>query len=133
MGKWLLTLAICIPMTAHADPKADRPRSDRSYAVTPPASRGYIPDGWAVRATLQGRSMDLGSRDWAEDPHVQAHDVEAGYGWRDGRASAMIGYESHDYGPRLQRAANAVERDPNQPPPVTSPGVLGFSFVLHGR
>ena len=95
MNKWLLIFAVCIPMMAHADPKRDHPTADgpvqTSYAVSPPASHGYIPDGWAMRATFRGRAMDLQSRDWTEDPHAQPRDIEAGYGWRDGRATAVIG------------------------------------------
>ena len=137
MGKWLIVAAICAPMVAHADPDSKRPATDggvqTAYVVTPPAAHGYIPDGWAMRATFQGRAMDLQSRDWTADPHAQPRDIEAGWGWRDGAATALIGYESHDYGPRPPQPARAIERDPNQPPPVGSPGVLGFSFVLHGR
>ena len=146
MGKWLAIAAVCVPIwapiVAHAGTKADRPRPDRvssdrplatSYAVNPPASHGYIPEGWAMRATFKGRAMDLQSRDWSADPHVQPNDVEAGYGWREGAATALIGYESHDFGPRetqtfgvSQRPTQrALERDPNLPPPVTGAGVLG--------
>ena len=137
MGKWLMAAALCVPMVAQADPNPDRPTADKpvptAYAVAAPAAHGYIPDGWALRATFRGRAMDLGSRDWSDDPHAQPRDIEAGYGWRDGRATALIGYESHDFGPKLQQTAHALERNPNQPPPVASPGVLGFSLVLHGR
>ncbi len=137
MNKWLMIFAVCIPTMAHADPTRDHPTADRpvqtSYAVSPPASHGYIPDGWAMRATFRGRAMDLQSRDWTTDPHAQPRDIEAGYGWRDGRATAVIGYEEHDYGPRPASNIYAIERDPNQPPPVRGGGVLGLSFVLHGR
>ena len=137
MGKWLIVAAVWLPIAAHADPTVVRPRADgpiqTSYAVGPPASHGYIPQGWALRATFRGRAMDMDSRDWAEDPHAQPNDIEAGYGWREGRTTALIGYEAHDYGPRPQQTARALERDPNEPPPVHSDGVLGFSLVLHGR
>src|SRR5476651_2032579 len=93
MGKWLMVAAVCLPAIAQADPKLDRPVPDgpipTAYAVHAPAAHGYIPDGWALRATFQGRAMDLQSRDWAEDPHAQAHDIEAGWGWRDGRTTAL--------------------------------------------
>jgi hypothetical protein len=137
MREWLMLAAICLPTIAHADPKVGRPDTDgavrTSYEVSPPAPHGYVPDGWGMRASFKGRAMDLQSRDWTEDPHVQPGDVEAGYGWRDGGAAALIGYEEHDYGPRPQADTRAIERNPNQPPPVNSSGVLGFSFVLHGR
>ncbi len=149
VGKWLTVAAfvapIWAPIVAEAGTSTDRPPPDKpvqaAYAVTPPASHGYIPDGWAMRATFKGRAMDLQSRDWSEDPHVQPNDVEAGYGWREGRTTALIGYESHDFGSRPaqtfgvsdRRTVRAMERDPNLPPPVTGAGVLGFSLVLHGR
>jgi hypothetical protein len=137
MGKWLAIAAVLLPLTANAGTSTDRPPPDKpgpiAYAVTPPASHSYIPDGWAMRATFRGRAMDLQSRDWSDDPHAQPHDIEAGYGWRDGRTTALIGYEAHDFGPRHGESARALERDPNLPPPVSSPGVLGFSLVLHGR
>jgi hypothetical protein len=138
MRVWLaVAAAVCVPMIAHAGTKLDGPSTDQAvstaYAVNPPASHGYIPDGWAMRATFKGRAMDLHSRDWSEDPHVQPNDIEAGYGWRDGSRTALIGYEEHDYGPRPQSETRAIERDPNEPPPVNSSGVLGFSLVLHGR
>ena len=122
MGRWLAAAAVFIPIVAHAGTSTDRPPPDKpvqtAYAVNPPASHGYIPDGWAMRATLQGRSMDLQSRDWTSDPHVQPHDVEAGWGWREGRTSALIGYEAHDFGPRE---------------PQTAPIFLEASFNPYGK
>jgi hypothetical protein len=134
MGKWLIVAAILAPTIAQAGPAPPTEQPvQTAYSVKPPAARGYIPDGWAMRATFQGRAMDMQSRDWSEDPHAQPRDIEAGYGWRDGRTTALIGYEAHDYGPKPEQTARALERDPNQPPPVESAGVLGFSLVLHGR
>ena len=137
MGKWLIVVAIFAPMIAHAGPKPDGPPSDgpipTSYSAQPPAVHGHISPGWGLYATLQGRSMDLQSRDWADDPQAQPRDIAAGYGWRNGNAEALIGYDQHDFGPKRQQLIAPGERDPNEPPPVSSSGVLGFSFVLHGR
>ena len=137
MGKWLLVSALLMPAVAQAGPHPFAPPADRtepaSYAVEAPAAHGHISSGWGLYATLRGRSMDLASRDWAEDPRVQPRDVEAGYGWRDGKTTALIGYDQHDYGPKYQRMVSYTQRDPNEPPPVNSAGVLGFSLVLHGR
>ena len=105
----------------------------QTHAAQAPAGHGYIPEGWGLRATFHGRAMDVSSRDWSDDPHAQPRDIEAGWGWRDGRATALIGYESHDYGPKPQQTVARVARDPNQPAAISSPGVLGFSLVLHGR
>jgi hypothetical protein len=137
MGKWLMAAAMLAPTISQAGPnpapRATEQPTPTAYAVAAPATHGYIPDGWALRATFRGRAMDLGSRDWSDDPHAQPRDIEAGYGWRDGRTTALIGFESHDYGPKPAQTARALERDPNQPPPVDSAGVLGFSLVVHGR
>ena len=142
MGKWLFASALLLPLTAPsavwAGPGPTPPPSVRavemSYPVEAPiAPARQLANGWGLYATMRGRSMDLTSHDWAEDPHVQSHDVEAGYGWRDGKTTALIGYDQHDYGPRFQRMVSRTQRDPNEPPPVNSPGVLGFSLVLHGR
>jgi hypothetical protein len=136
MGRWLLVCALVAPAATQAAPVAPTERPiQTTYLVTAPAGHGHLPAGWGLYATMHGRSTELSSPrfDWADDPSVQPRDIEAGYGWRGGRASALIGYDQHDYGPKLQRALSAHERDPNEPPPVTSSGVLGFSFVLHGR
>jgi hypothetical protein len=142
MGKWLRVSALLIPLAAPTAASAgpgptlpsNEPTVQTAYPVEAPvATVRRLGDGWGLYATLQGRSMDLGARDWAENPHTQARDVEAGYGWRAGNTTALIGYDQHDYGPRLQRTGSHTQRDPNEPPPVNSPGVLGFSLVLHGR
>ena len=137
MGRWLIAVAIFAPMIAHAGSKTEGPSTEEpvatSYTVQAPAAHGHISPGWGLYATLQGRSMDLQSRDLADDPHVQPRDIEAGYGWRDGRTEALIGYDQHDFGPRRQQQIAPGERDPNDPQPVSSSGVLGFSLVLHSR
>jgi hypothetical protein len=140
MGRWLLGAALlaAAPLTVCGGAEANPPPAERpvetAYAVGAPAAHDRsIAEGWGLYATLHGRSMDIASRDWAEDPHVQPHDVEAGYGWRDGATTALIGYDQHDYGPRFQQTIPHRQRNPNDPPPVNSPGVLGFSLVLHGR
>jgi hypothetical protein len=136
MGKWLLTAAMFAPMIANAEP-ADNPSTDRpipaSYSAQPPALHNHDIGGWGLYATMRGRSMDLQSRDMSDDPHVQPRDIEAGYGWRSGRTTALIGYDQHDFGPRTEQTLAPGERDPNVPPSVSSSGVLGFSLVLHGR
>jgi hypothetical protein len=136
MGRWVLVAAIFAPVVTHAGPTPDAPPSNptpTAYAAQPPAAHGHLSPGWGLYATLQGRSMDLQSRDWADDPHAQPRDIEAGYGWRSGRTEALIGYNQHDFGPKRQQQIAPGSRDPNDPQPVSSSGVLGFSFVLHGR
>jgi hypothetical protein len=134
-GLAILIALASAPGLAHADPAAGAQPSDaKTYAVAAPtAGPGHISPGWGLYATMQGRSMDVSSRSWSDDPNVQPRDVEAGYGWRSGGTTALIGYDQHDYGPKAPRAIGRGRRDPNEPPQVQGSGVLGFSLVLHGR
>jgi hypothetical protein len=125
----LAAIAAAIPLIANAQP------TDVTYDVPAPQSHDRLPDGWGLYATMQGRSMDLSSNDhaWTQDPRVQSHDVEAGYGWRSGGTSAVIGYDQHDYAPKYQAAiGRGGWRDPNAPPVPGDSGVLGFSLTMHG-
>ena len=117
----LLSLA-----AAHADP------APTTYDVTQPTDHGHLSQGWGLFATLSGRSMDIGARDfqWSDDPSVQPHDVEAGYGWRRGATTAVIGYEEHDFGPKYDAASVRDVKDPDAHH-VGGSGVLGLSLVLH--
>ncbi len=103
-----------------------------TYDVPPPSSHGGSPDGWGLYATMRGRTLDLRSRDgWSDDPRVQTRDVEAGYGWRGTHASAVIGYDQHDYGPRFDASYGHGARSPGDPHPVSgAAGVLGLSFTV---
>ncbi len=122
----LAAVAAAIPLVAHAEP------ADAVYDVPAPQSHARLPDGWGLSATVQGRTMDLGARDdgWAEDPRVQSRDIEAGYGWRGRTVSALVGYDQHDYGPKYEQAIAPTWRDPNDPHPIGSSGVLGLSLVV---
>jgi hypothetical protein len=129
----LAALPICTPVCGWTAPQP------AAGAVTydvqqPPAEHGSMPQGWGLFATLDGRSTDLGARDlqWSDDPHVQAHDVEAGYGWRSGAATAVIGYEDHDFG-RAEQATAQERQDRDVHRFSGGSGVLGFSLVLHGH
>ncbi|HZZ89481.1 MAG TPA: hypothetical protein VFE13_14215 [Caulobacteraceae bacterium] len=136
MIKWLFTAVLLAPCAAQAAPTPSPPPQRPTpidYAVPRPASHAYVGQGWGLYASMHGRSMDLSSYNWTEDPHAQSRDIEAGYGWRSGNKSALIGYDQHDYGPKTQQRIAPGQRDPNLPPQVSSSGVLGFSFVLHGR
>jgi hypothetical protein len=138
LGATLGTVALAaLPTLGYADPApattAVAP-SAITYSVPPPSEHGTMPQGWGMFATLNGRSTDLGARDfqWSDDPHVQAHDVEAGYGWRSGSATAVIGYEDHDFG--RSEAATAQERQDRDVHRFGGgSGVLGLSLVLHGH
>jgi hypothetical protein len=116
-----------LPLAARADPQPV------TYDVpAQPADHGHLSQGWGLFATLGGQSMDIGARDfqWSEDPTVQPHDVEAGYGWRRGATTAVIGYEEHDFGPKYDAASVRDMKDPDAHR-VSSSGVLGLSLILH--
>ena len=91
-------------------------------------SGGFVTRGWPVPWAVPANGHS-----WADDPRVQPRDVEAGYGFRSGMASALIGYDQHDFGPKAPHAIAPGSRDPDVPPTVQSSGVLGVSFVLHAR
>ena len=104
-----------------------------TYNVPAPSETSHLSQGWGLFATLNGRSTDVGAHDlqWADDPGVQPHDVEAGYGWRKGAATAVIGYDEHDFGPKYDAASVPDVRDPDAHRISGSGGVLGLSLVLH--
>jgi hypothetical protein len=145
MGKWLLLAALALPAAARAEPlKLPDP------AITPPPAPGwtdtvpYAPTqpadpmaryaGWGMRATIQGRSMDLGSLSagWSADPAAGPRDIEAGYGWRRGGTDALVGYGQYDAGPKRDFAGADKLFQTYRPRDATG-GVLGISLVLHGR
>jgi hypothetical protein len=103
-----------------------------TYDVPQPADHARLSQGWGLFATMNGRSTDIGARDmqWSDDPGVQPHDVEAGYGWRKGAATAVFGYDEHDFGPKYDAASVRDMKDPDAPR-VGDSGVLGLSLVLH--
>jgi len=144
MGKWL-ALVLAVPTLAQAAPALDvsavAPPTQASgqkayYQVEQPVEPQYVPQGWSLYATLHGRSMDVGSRDWggwSDEGRVQRRDIEAGYGWRSGTTTALIGYDQHDYGPDPALSPERRTPDSTEAPRFSGDGVLGFSFILHGR
>ncbi len=129
----LLALAAlaALPLAARAAPQAVA--NPVTYDVAPqPAEHARLSQGWGLFATISGRSTDLAAHalQWSDDPSVQPHDVEAGYGWRKGAATAVIGYEEHDFGPKYDAASVPDLKDPDAHH-VGGSGVLGLSLVLH--
>ncbi len=114
------------PLTVRAAPQPV------TYAVPQPTDHARLSQGWGLFATMNGRSTDIGARSlqWSDDPGVQPHDVEAGYGWRKGAATAVIGYDEHDFGPKYDAASVPDVKDPDAHRRGDS-GVLGLSLVLH--
>jgi hypothetical protein len=135
MGKWLILAVLLLPIAARADPLyPPRPIRHAIYPVPAMTDVGGASKGWGLYATVEGRSLDLRSRDlgWADDPSARSSDLEAGYGWRDGRASALIGYGQYDEGvDPVRRVTGAAvypaeaRRDPS--------GVIGLNLVLRSR
>jgi hypothetical protein len=138
MGRWLLAAAVVmLPLAARAGPIGPVPPAPLqapapSYVVRPPAESVDHETGWGLRATLRGRSMELGTGDrrWSADPNFNATDVEAGYGWRKGGASAVIGYGQFDLGPRGDRLGESHQFSDVR---EEHSGVVGLSMVFHGR
>jgi hypothetical protein len=139
MFKIALVSLVLLPLAARADPTIG-PRLDptpiqHAYEAPPPDdSTGARASGWGLRASVNGRWVDLRTRslDWATDSDVPASDVQAGVEWRRGGAAAVLGYGQFDTG---------VDKDPRQwdrliPQDRTlpgDPGVLGLNLVLRSR
>lgn len=111
---------------------AATPSQPVTYSVTQATQPTHLSQGWGLFATISGRSTDLDSLhlQWTDDPRVQRHDVEAGYGWREGSTTALIGYEEHDFGPKYD-AATIPDLRESGAHGIGGSGVLGFSVVLH--
>jgi hypothetical protein len=125
----LAAIAATVPMAALAQP------DPAIYDVPAPHSDARLPAGWGLSATIQGRTMDLRSRDdgWANDPRVASRDIEAGYGWRGRAVSALVGYDPHDYGPGNQQSYGPAWRNADNSHAAGSSGVLGLNLVVHAR
>jgi hypothetical protein len=136
MGKWLTLAAVLLPLAARAGPlDAPRPPDNaRSYAVPAPADIGGAAKGWGLYAAIEGRSLDLRSRDlgWADEPFARANEMEAGYGWRNGRASALIGYGQYDHGFDDVRQPSGAATYPAAAHKDDA-GVIGLNLVWRSR
>jgi hypothetical protein len=129
----MAALPISGPLCASASPQP-APANAVTYDVAQPADHGRLEQGWGLFATLNGRSTDIWARDlqWSDDPHVQAHDVEAGYGWRSHGATAVIGYAEHDFG-RAEDTTAQERQDRDVHRFSGGSGVIGLNLVLHGH
>lgn len=127
LGSMLSLAALAVAAAGvHAAPQP------ATYNVPAPSETSHLSQGWGLFATISGRSTDLDSLhlQWSDDPRVHGHDVEAGYGWRKGATTAVIGYEEHDYGPKYDAASVRNGLDPGARR-IGGSGVLGLSLVLH--
>ena len=105
-----------------------------TYVVTapkPPPTRTVR--GWGAFATADGRTMDLRApgRGWADDPSERRDDVEAGYGWRRGHATAVVGYADHDLAP--QETSEEARAEAVSGRSSTDTSVIGVSFSYRLR
>ncbi len=144
MVRRLLAAALALPVAAQADPLKLPPTAvvaapsaegaSPSYAPQPPVDPTARYAGWGMRATIQGQSMDLDSPGggWAYDPAAGPKDIEAGYDWRKGGADAVLGYGQFDHGAEKTPGGGDNHFDSLRRHDGAD-GVLGFSFVLHGR
>lgn len=128
--RWL-ALALLLPTPVLAAPPSPPP-PPASYAVKLPPLGDASPQGWGLYAVVKGRSLDLASRGqgWSDDPSAPNSDLEAGYGWWSGRASAIVGYVHHDppgSGPRTFDAHDPSDHR------VRGFGVLGLGLTLRTR
>jgi hypothetical protein len=138
MFRWLAAAAVLFPLAAEAavpGPVIATPAPVHDYRATPPTGSGAAPaNGWAWRASLGGRWTDISRNglDWSPDPTTPAKDIEAGYEWRRGLASAVLGYGQFDGGADKDPALwGRVAQDQNSQ--RGDPGVLGLSLVLRSR
>jgi hypothetical protein len=139
MLKWLAAAAALVPLAAEAaspiGPVLSPAAPVHNYRAVPPTDPGAAPrNGWGWRASMGGRSTDISRHglDWSADPTAAAKDIEAGYEWRQGPASAVLGYGQFDGGADKDPALwDRVAQDQHNRP--GDPGVLGLSLVVRSR
>src|SRR5579859_6766153 len=135
MTRWAGVVALLLAAPVMAEPAAAPPsRAPPEYHVNFAPLSGAQPNGWSLYASIRGRSMDFGERDlgWADDPHVQRGEIEAGYGWRDESTTAVVGYIQHDGAGASYVGPRPPDDTPNSRRRGES-GVIGMGFVLHAR
>jgi len=123
MLKAVILAAALLPLAAQADPS-------QTYAVGEPKAEASSPHGWGLFVSAKGRSLDLRSPDsgWSEDPQLMPGDFQAGFGWRKNAASALVGYQQADYGPKRDDAVPAF--GPHRGGGGGG-GVIGLGLALH--
>ncbi|HEX3916950.1 MAG TPA: hypothetical protein VHW60_06390 [Caulobacteraceae bacterium] len=139
MFRWLAAAAVLFPLAAEAaspiGPVLSTPTPVHDYPAAPPRDAGAAPsDGWGWRASMDGRWTDISRHGlaWSADPTAPAKDIEAGYQWRRGPASAVLGYGQFDGGANKDPALwDRIAQDETSKP--GDPGVLGLSLVLRSR
>jgi hypothetical protein len=127
MLKALMLAAALLPLTARAEP----PNSGPDYSVHAPSKENAAaPHGWGLFVATKGQSLDLShpGSGWSEDPEMRPGDFQAGFGWRKNAATAVLGYQQADYGPKNVDAVPLFgpHRSSNG-----SGGVIGLGFTLH--
>jgi hypothetical protein len=128
MLKALMLTAALLPLAALADPPTPSP----DYSIQAPSKPSEAPHGWGLFVATKGQSLDLSHPDsgWSDDPELRPGDFQAGFGWRKNSATALVGYQQADYGPKN------VDAVPLFGPHRSSGGgggVIGLGFALHSR
>jgi hypothetical protein len=115
---------LAVPLVAAADTPAPSPARPQLHD----SSTGGADEGWGTSASFNGQSVDL--RDigggWGSETAFGPKDSAAGYGWRSGGSTAMVGYSDIDYGaPSYSRTLDLTHEVHDQ-----SRSILGLTFVM---
>ncbi|MBV8393033.1 MAG: hypothetical protein JOY81_07605 [Alphaproteobacteria bacterium] len=138
MLRWALAAVILVPLTAEAAPplaiKVARPPAGvPAYAQIAARRLGTSGNGWGLKASIGGEAVDLGGPGpVGRDALMGEADSAAGFGWRGGRAAAILGYG--DLQPALERwepslGATEIADEINR----RKGGVFGLNLVLRTR
>jgi opacity protein-like surface antigen len=95
----LTAAAMAISLAAPAAASAQQ----TPYVARPPAATASPPSGWALSASLQGRTVNFGDRTWAwaDDPFLKPDEHVLGYGWRGEHNSVQLGYRQSSLDPAV--------------------------------
>ncbi|MFI4936019.1 MAG: hypothetical protein ACHP7N_15480 [Caulobacterales bacterium] len=137
-GAAVLAITVLAPLAARAGPTAPviAPAAV-TYAVLMPVAHvtPQLPHGWSLAVTMQGQTMALRTRGraWANDPYARTGDVEAGFGWRRGSSSVVMGFAQRDYGADWGAPPAFDQNRTIGLSPADDPGVLGLSLSRRTR
>jgi hypothetical protein len=124
----VLAAIALVPCSATADPGAVQSGSVQ-YLSFQPSAVGSAPSGWGLSANVQERSVNLrdhGSQ-WTDDTDARPYPAAAGYGWRDGGSSIVLGYQQR--GPAPSAAGPRSYGFPSR----ARSGVFGLSITVRRR
>jgi|SRR5580658_4055741 hypothetical protein len=119
----LAAALLAVPLAATADTPAPSLARPQLHDAA-----GGPDDGWGTSASFNGQSVDL--RDvgggWSDETAFGPKDSAAGYGWRSGGSTAMVGYSNRDLGaPPYSRTLDLTHQVKDE-----SRSILGLTFVM---